>query len=41
MKKILNLQSFKKKREQQLMNNRTGKGIFTSFNSRMEDFYTH
>ena len=41
MKNLLNINSFKKRREQELMSNRNGKAIFTSFNSRNSDYFTH
>lgn len=40
MKFNLNIHDFKKKREQELMSNRQGRSIFTSFDSRTDDFNT-
>lgn len=33
--------NFKRKKERELMSNRSGKSIFTSFDSKMDDYYTH
>ena len=33
--------NFKRKKERELMSNRSGNSIFTSFDSKMDDYYTH